>query len=343
MWVTTTVGVALIVLTLADLLATAVSVGHGAGFLSGRLARGLWKLMLWLRRRFHTERLLLAGGPIILLAIISVWIVLLILGWAIVFGSPETLLTVQDGQPVAVFGRVRYAASIVIGRGSSAVQPVGGVYEILEPVAAVTGLTALSLSIAYVLPVVQGVVAKRSLGLYLCTLGRTPSEILGRAWNGTDFGSLDLHLIALAPRIAEVAESHLAYPIIHYFHSTKRSSALGPSIVAVDQALTAHEMVDESVQMDATTTMPLRLTIDDFLDTLRYAFIEPAEVEVGPGDERMTGTRERLREAGIPLDEGTRRELSEEGVARNRLLRGYLVDDGWEDADALDVHSTTAA
>lgn len=338
-WVTTTLGAALIVFVLVDLLATAVSVGHGAGPLTGPLARGVWRVLLSIRKRVGNDRILLAGGPLILLVIISVWVGLLIVGWSIVFGRPETLLAVQDGQPVAVLGRVRYAASIVIGRGSSAVQPVGGIYEILEPVAAMTGLTALSLSIAYVLPVVRGVVAKRSLALYLSTLGRTPHEVLIRAWNGEDLGQLDLHVIALTPRVAEIAESHLAYPVIHFFHSTARETALGPSLVAIDEALTAHEMLDDSIRMDGSATEPLRLAIDDFLDTLRYAFIEPAEVEVTPGDERMTETRERLREAGLPVDQDARRELSEDDVARNRLLRAYLADDGWEDADALDTAS----
>ena len=341
MWLTTTLGAALILLALVDLLGTAVSVGHGAGPLTGRLARGVWSLFLWMHRRFKSDRLLVAGGPVILLTVISVWVVLLIIGWSIVFGQPETLLAVKDGTPVAVLGRVRYAASIVIGRGSSVVQPTAGIYEVLEPIAAMTGLTALSLSIAYVLPVVQGVVAKRSLALYLSTLGRTPVEVLGRAWNGEDLGQLDLHLIALGPRISEIAQSHLAYPVIHYFHSSSRETALGPSLVTIDEALTAHEMLDGTIRMSGTATEPLRAVIDDFLDTLRYAFIQPAEVDVGPGDERMRRTREQLREAGVPLDEGARHELSEEDVARNRLLRGYLTDDGWEDADALELHGTS--
>ncbi len=340
-WFTTVLGAGLVVLTLVDLLATAVSVGHGAGPLTGRLARGVWTVLLRIRRRTGSDRLLVAGGPIILLLIISVWVVLLIVGWALVFGHPETLLAVEDGTPVAVLGSVRYAASIVIGRGSSVVQPSAGLYEALEPVAAMTGLTALSLSIAYVLPVVQGVVSKRSLAMYMSALGRTPAEMLAHAWDGATLGKLDLHLIALAPRIAELAESHLAYPVIHYFHSSARATALGPSLVAVDEMLTAHDMVDDDVAMHSTTTAPLRATIDDFLDTLRYAFIQPAELDVGPGDERMRRTRELLREAGVPLDEDARHELSEEDVARNRLLRGYLADDGWEDADALELHGTT--
>lgn len=338
-WVTTGLGALLVVLALVDLLATTVSVAHGTGPVAGGIARVTWGLLSRLRRRLGRPRLLVAGGPVILLVVIAAWVVLLITGWSLVFGQPERLLTVQDGAPVPVLGRMRYAAAIVIGRGSGGVQPVGGVYEVLEPIAAVTGLATLSLSIAYVLPVVRGVVAKRSLALYLSALGRTPAEMLRRAWNGHDLGQLDLHLIALVPRIAEIAESHLAYPVIHYFHSASRSTALGPSLVALDEALTAHGLVDRSLRIDPTVTEPLRAVIDDFLDTLQLAFVEPADVDVRPGDDRMSHTRRQLEEQGLPLDRDARFELAEAEVARNRLLRGYLAHDGWDDSDALDIAS----
>lgn len=340
---TSTIGALLVVLVLVDLLTTTVSVAHGAGPLSGRLAHATWRTLLRVQRHVRRWRLLAIGGPLILVTIITAWVVLLILGWSLVFGSPDTLLRVDEGSPVPVLGRMRYAAALVIGRGSTGLQPSGGLYEVLEPVAAMTGLTVLSLSIAYVLPVVRGVVSKRALALYISTLGRTPDEVLARAWDGTSLGQLDLHLIALVPRVAEVAQSHLAYPVIHFFHADHRATALGPSIVALDRALTAHAMLHEDVRLADTDITPLRVAIDHFLDTLRLAFVEPAEVEVGPGDDRMRTTRERLEEAGIPLDPDARTEVSEDDVRRNRLLRGYLRHDGWvggadEDGDGGSGH-----
>lgn len=332
----TTLGAILIVVALLDLLATAVSVGHGAGPVAGRIAHGIWHALLAIHRRRTSARLLLVGGPLILVTIILTWVALLILGWSLVFGGTETLLTVQDGAPVPVLGRLRYAAAIVIGRGTSSVQPSGAIYEVLEPVAALTGLTVLSLSIAYVLPVVQGVVAKRALALYISTLGRTPAEVLRNAWNGETFGELDLHLIALAPRVAQVAQSHLAYPVIHFFHSDRRATALGPAIVTLDEAITAHTMIEGAVATDRTATQPLRNAVDDFLDTLRLAFIHPADLPVDEGEERMAATRRSLREAGLPVEPDASYTVTEEDATRNRLLRGYLAHDGWEGAEAFD-------
>ncbi len=337
--VTAVVGGVIIVLTLTDLLVTTVSAGRGAGPVTGRIAHTTWRLLRRVQRAIGSTRPLVAGGPLILVTVILHWVALLILGWSLVFGSPDVLEAVTDGEGTSVPGltRMRYAATIIIGRGSSALQPSGGIYELLEPIAALSGLAVLSLSIAYALPVVRGVVEKRALAQYISTLGTSPGQILRRAWNGEDLGDLHLHLIALVPRVGSVAQSHLAYPIIHFFHSSERRTALGPSIVALDEAITANGLIAPEAAVKKTAIKPLRHAVSDFLDTLHFAFIEPAEVDVAEGDERMTATLHALDDEGIPLADDARHELSEEEVRRNRLLRGYLVHDGWGDADALDL------
>lgn len=337
-WVTTGVGAVLVVVVMADLLITAVSVSHGAGPLAKRLARTVWSGILRVHRRWSTPRLLVAGGPTVLLLIMVVWVVLLILGWSLVFGHPETLLTVQDGKAVPALGRLRYAASIVIGRGSGGIRPSGDAYVALEPVAALTGMAVLSLSIAYVLPVIRGVVEKRSLALYISMLGSSPAEILTNAWTGRDTAQLDLHLVALAPRVAGVAQSHLAYPVIHYFHSGEAETALGPSLAMLDVALRANLLLDPDAQIDRTTTEPLRKAVGWFLRTLGFAFIEPEDVPQQPADDRLAETVAVLREHGLPVDTDSQPEPSEDELDRGRLLRGYLVHDGWEDPEPLQPH-----
>lgn len=331
------VGGAVVLFALYDLFQTVLAAGRGAGPLAGRIARVTWKALRGVARVVSGHGPLAISGPAILIAIVTTWVLLLILGWTLVFGGPDVLGAVDSESAVPLLTRLRYAAGVVIGRGSATVEPAGGLYEVLEPIAALTGLTVLSLSIAYTLAVVQGVVEKRSLALMVSALGRSPGEILTRAWNGRDLGELDLHYIGLVPRVAEVAQAHLAYPVIHYFHSVERDTALGPSIVALDEALTANGLLAEDARVQPTAVEPLRAAVTHFLDTLHLAFIEPAEVEVSAGDERMRATSREVEEAGVPLASDVRRELDEDEVGRNRLLRGYLVHDGWEDADALDV------
>ena len=56
-------------------------------------------------------------------------------------------------------------------------------------------------------------------------LGKDPGDIIAPHWNGADSTALNPHLVSLMPMLAGLGESHLTYPVLHYFHSTKRSSS----------------------------------------------------------------------------------------------------------------------
>ena len=99
-------------------------------------------------------------------------------------------------------------------------------------------------------------------------------------WDGSSTAQLDLHLIALVPDVAAVAQSHLAYPVIHYFHSESAETALGPSMAALDAALTANGVLAPEVRMDRTSVEPLRVAVGRFLQTLRVAFLSSAALEL---------------------------------------------------------------
>ena len=45
----------------------------------------------------------------------------------------------------------------------------------------------------------------------------------------------------LIPMLAGLGESHLTYPVLHYFHSTKRSASAAAGVASLDEALTILE------------------------------------------------------------------------------------------------------
>ncbi len=162
-------------------------------------------------------------------------------------------------------------------------------------------------------------------------LGSDASDVLRRCWDGKDFGDLDLHLIALTPKIAGLAERHLAYPVVHYFHSGARSTALGPAIVTLDEILTLNEhAVEEEHRIGPSVVEPLRAAITTFLDTLETAFIGAAEADIKAQE------LDDLRDDGVPVvDEDAMPGDLDYVQERRRLLRGYLEEDGWSDAGLL--------
>lgn len=326
---TTVVGAALIVAVLVDMVTTTVAVSAGAGPITKRVTRPLWRLTLALHRRSVSHRLLRIAGPVILFVVIATWLVGLILGWALVFGQEGSLVEQGLDGPVPAFGRVYFAAGMVLGRGASAIGAASEVWRFVEQLAAASGVALLSLSIAYVLPVVGAVVRKREVAAYVSTLGGSPDEILLTAWDGESFGQLDLHLIALTPMVSRLAQDHLAYPILHYFHSGERYTAIGPSIVALDEALTVLEdAVGDGHRLDTPSIRPLRTAIDAYLRTLTRVSVDPADTPL------PWPVFDGYRAHELPLRGHEDIEATlEEQDDRRRLLAGFLHHDAWTEED----------
>lgn len=323
-------GGTLVALAVYDAVATVVSVNLRSGPVARRFASWTWLGLLSLQRRLDLHRQMAWAGPVILVGIIVGWVLLLILGWALVFGASQISI---DGDDVAMSGRFFYAATIITGRGSSSARPDGDEWQAVVEVAGMTGIALLGLAISYVLSVVQAVVAKRSLASYVSSLGRSPQAVLERAWDGSGFGELDLHLIALTPRIAELAESYQAYPVVHYFYSPARHSALAPSVVTLDETVGILErVVAPGLRMSSTVTGPVRDTLDRFLDVLE-AFVDVDRHAEGVDRDVAADVVEELRHLGVDLAD----EVDDpDGLERRRrLLRGLLVAEGWHDSELL--------
>lgn len=322
----TALGLVLLAVTVTDLVLTAVAVGSGAGPVTGRLAGWLWAVALRLLRGTRGHGWLRWAGPLLLFVVIGAWLVGLILGWALVFGQEGAISQPLGQEPEQPLNRIYFAAATILGRGAATYLPSNDVWQVAEQVAATSGLLLVSLSIAYILPVVSAVVHKRETATYVSTLGGSPREILTQAWNGESFGHLDLHLITLAPSINRLAQQHLAYPILHYFHSGQRHDALAPSIVVLDETLTLlRQGMDPAMVPDATALRPCQQAIDIFLQSLD-------RIRVLAADEPLPAPR--LTDYGgldLPLKEDTSvEEIFGDQVQRRRLLRGFLAHDGWE-------------
>lgn len=316
-------GVVLVAVALYDLLATTVAVSLGTGPVTHRLAQQVWRGFLALYERRPSHRLLAWGGPVILVVVVLTWLVLLVAGWSLVVSWPGALVTGETGTAPSALERVLVAGSLVVGRASPAIEPAGGLWLLVTQAAGLSGLVLLSLAIAYILPVVNAVVDSRQTASYIATLGHTPEAVLKRAWNGQDFGVLRLHLIALTAMINRLAEDHLAYPVIHYFHSVERHTALGPSIAVLDDTLTVLDACKQDGRLEPSTIVPLRAAITEFLDTLGRAFITPA-VDVAP-----IPAIEDLSEQGLPLRRDDCLASFQRVAERRRLLRALLEHDGW--------------
>lgn len=332
------VGLAIVVLVVVDIGITVLAVSSGPGPVTRVVSRASWWGFRGLHHRVRIHALLRAAGPVIVIAILTTWVVLMILGWGLVFGQEGSLLA--DGEALTpAWGRIHYSAALILGRGTGEFSPGSGVWRFAEQVAALTGVAFVGVAIAYVLPVINAVVHKRKVAATISALGGDPGDLLARAHNGRDFGDLDLHLIALTPEIALVAQRHLAYPVVAYFHSNDRDTALAPSLVVLDEALTLLDVVVEdppAQALERSAMDPCRAAVTTFLRA-----IESMGIHMRRDAELPRPATGPLRRAGIPLQSAQDQEDGYADLAERRgLLAAFLRHDGADPAE-LFVHLDT--
>lgn len=329
-------GLALLILVTSDVLITTLSF-MGGGFLTNRFSSGLWKLALRIHRHKTNHHLLEIVGSLLLVGMVLLWFFLTWVAWSLIFCSfDNAIVNASNQQPASIWGRIYFTAYTITTLGRGDYQPNSVVWHLLTALASANGFFLITLSITYLFPVVSAVTQKRSLALYISTLGGTAEEILARAWNGKNFGQLNQHLIALAPMLAKLGEQHLTYPILHYFHGQERSRSFSLSIVALDEALTLLQYaVAPKVPIDSASLNSLRRASTAFLKTLKSVYLQPAS------QNPKLPYLEFIRTQNIPLiDNSEFLEATSHIHKRRQLLLALVKNDGWT-WDAVASRQTT--
>jgi len=98
-WLEQTLGVSLLLFILADVFLAVLYARMGAGLLSPRLARIIWRGFRAVAGGVgdHSRRLLSFGGPIILVTVLLVWALTLALGVALII-HPRGIKIIADEQ-----------------------------------------------------------------------------------------------------------------------------------------------------------------------------------------------------------------------------------------------------
>lgn len=334
-------GLAIVVVVLVDVLWTTLAVGAGGGPITDKISTYLWSLI----PRGHgprQHRLLQVLGIVVTLTVLTLWIVALLAGWLLVFTSaPDAVVNASTGQPADFWSRLYFSGYTIFTLGIGDYRPSGGLWQILTVLATGSGLFLVTLAITYLVSVMSSAVQKRQLASQIFALGRSPHDIVARAWDGTQLRALDSHLQSLAPVIASMAQRHLAYPVLHYFHSVERNSATAPSIAMLDELLTLLEHgIAEDRRPARLVTAPVRDAVSEFLDALSSVFRSMARRL--PEDPPAVPALCPLRECGVPTvaEEEWRENVDELADRRTKLL-AFVAADRWHWDDVWQVDPDT--
>ncbi len=330
-WGLGVLGVGVVLLVLGDVVKTTLSL-KGSGWGSGWLASMTWSVALRLHRRRPSHTALSYVGTAVLLLIIGLWTFGLWLGWTLFFMlDPRAVVSSADGEPTGFLERAYFVGYTLITLGNGEYEPQVGFWQIMTLLAATLGFFVITLAITFLLSVLPAVVGKRQLASYIASLGLTPADIVLNAWDGDGCDALTQHLSTLNDALGRVGQQHLAFPVLHYFHSGDRRTALPLRVAALDEALSYLLYGLERCQSTARSLQPLRESVGSLLETLDNSFLG-AHDEDAPPPTPLKPLDEGGLETKPPAD--YRRALQEK-TERRQLLHSYVVKDGWEWPDVF--------
>lgn len=320
------VGILLTLWILIEALWTTIWADRNSSPLTSRLTSLLWKGFRAFTKSGKNGFLNFAG-PVILISSVLFWIIMLWLGWVLVFYAvPGAVLLKGTHASPDFTDLIWYVAYCIFTVGNGDLSPNGDVWQVVSSFVALSGMGMVTLAITYLLQVVSAVVNKRSFASQVIAIGKTPEGFVKKEWSRGSFGSIALQLNSLSNQLSTLSEQHLAFPILHYYHTTNHHKAQALAIAILYDAILLIELgVEEAHQPPESILSSARQAVDSFLQTLKGAFIQPAD-EVPRRPELSS-----LKEKGIPIiaEQAFYNKL-EENTDTRKIIQGLINNDGWQ-------------
>lgn len=314
------VGWLLIVLVVVDVFRTVLWSGQGAGPVTSALTAIARRLVPHLPGGGRVRSMV---GPLALALIAILWAVLLLVGFTLALeADPDAIGTSTTKEPVDGAQRAYFVGYSLFTLGNGDLAPLTDGGRAITVLISAAGLLLITTAVTYVLPVVSASVASRAFASSVRSLGDTPEEVVTGAWDGTRI-QLDHQLRELSGLLSQLAEQHLAYPVLHLFHSTDPSASAPLAVARLDDVLTLLDGVDPGVAPLATPRRQARASIEAYLETYGRR-TEQADAPPLPD----TG---RLAAAGMPVLDDAAYTLAVRAHDEHRArIQGLVASSGFD-------------
>ncbi len=356
----TTAGFVLLALIIFDIYATVLHSSARYGPVGESLNRSVWRVtraVAFRLSRANRHRLLNMVGPLLLPLLIAVYVVLLVMAYALVYyphipgGFTFGVAHPEPGWIDAVY----FSGVTLTSVGYGDVVPRLAPLRFLALFEAASGLVVISLAITYMLTVYTALERKRAVAVSLYHQAGQGADVAGfiahHFVEGRFYGLRDA-LRTVTRDLQGLLESHIDHPVIHYFHpvevykgTTRVLFLLLETCAVIRAALDREQNKDlrnypEVRTLDATAHHVLTAFVDSLDLERRERPRRPTEQETQEATERWRRryeqTLERLRESDIPIRRDTEqgweeyRAQREEWESKLRRLALHLGYD-WEE------------
>ena len=236
-WILIAVGIILICCVAIDILLTTVHC-NGAGFIANPVSRSVWKLLFILAGKNGKKKLLNYAGLIVVMSVIIFWILMMHIGFDLIFiANKNSIVTASNKLPTDVSDKIYYVSYTLFTMGNGDFTPASDFYQIITGLCTAFGLFVITLSITYLIPIVSAVVEMRQLSSNIYYMGQNPQEWLNQSWNGYDYKNIENQLQEFNTQLSKHNERHLAYPVLHFFHSTQKKYAAPITIAILNESI----------------------------------------------------------------------------------------------------------
>jgi hypothetical protein len=267
-------GVVLIVAALRDIFQTLFHPGGGSGVLSSAVARSTWRIV---RLVAHRRRSLLQlGGPLGFFAVLFVWVLLFVVGWALIYlphlqdqfsFDPGTPAAAKSGFVTSFYFSM--ASFTTLGYGD--ITPLGGWLRLLAPLESLVGFGFLTASVTWLLSLYPALFQRRALADEIALVYETEQEstLPFSEWDGA---IVEQVLGKFTSELVSVRGGYLEFPVVYYFQGRDEQIGLPAMMPYLLELCESVRAADHTPQVYAQTTM-LRAAIDKFAATLGLRFL----------------------------------------------------------------------
>jgi hypothetical protein len=264
------------------------------------------KLATYIKSQTRRETMLGYFGPLSMIALLGLWAIGLIFGFALLqYGGGEHLA--YGNQSITFRLLLYHSGETFFTLGYGDITPASNAARLLSVSEAGMGFAFLGVVIGYI-PTIYTAFSRREIEISLldARAGSPPSatELLTRSISGLDRGTLDRLFRDWERWAAEVLESHLSYPVLSFYRSQhSNQSWLGALTVVLDATALVIAGIDgvDSEQAHWTFKMARHAVVDlAQVVNARYDYSAPARLS----SQDLADIRSQLARKGLRLREG---------------------------------------
>lgn len=242
--------------------------------MSRLVAKAFWRGLR--RLGVRRPRLLYAAGPVAFLATIGGWVILLAVGWALVYW-PHMPSAFAFGEGLDEAARGSFVDALYFSLGTQATLGYGDIVPtnpwlmMCATLQALSGLGVLLAALAWYLAIGQALSQSRSL-VHRITLAREAEPHAELAITRMKPEVTRLILEDFATRLGAVRVDFLRFPITYYYGSSEERSSL-PAVLPYLVWLTEEGSRESCPPETRFYAAVLRDAIDHFSDTIASHFL----------------------------------------------------------------------